>query len=439
MKKIFKVVKVRIVSKSTTEESTMRLIRIANQCTNYKGFIFEESKLKDNEIIFTIRPRKSSKAICSGCGNKSPGYDYSKTRLFEMVPIWGMKTFYEYRMRRVNCVRCQRVVTERIPWAEGKETTTKEFQIFLASWSEVLSWKVVSRRFKTSWEKVYRAVSFVVAYGLDNRDLDGVEAIGVDEVKFQLGHKYLTLVYQLNGNCRRLLWIGKDRTKTCFRNFFDEMEFKQPGFCEDLKYICSDMWKNYIEVAAEKASNALNIVDRFHIMQKFGKALDRVRIDEVKRLHAEGYEPVLTHSKFCFLKRVQNLTSKQAIKLKDLLSMNLRSVRAYLLKEEFNHFWEYKQLASAQKFFHAWCKKAMYSKIEPIKDVVKTLRRHEELIFNWFRAKKLYNNSITEGLNYNVKLTMRNSYGFRTEKAIKVALYHKLAHLPRPRAAHEFC
>jgi len=120
-------------------------------------------------------------------------------------------------MRRVNGPRCG-VKVERVPWAEGKNPLTTTYQVLLARWAKLLSWKPVARVFRTSWDSVCRSVTTVVAWGLAHRSL-GIGAIGVGEVQWQKGPTYLTLVYQIDQGCQRLLWIGKDRTAKTFLGF----------------------------------------------------------------------------------------------------------------------------------------------------------------------------------------------------------------------------
>jgi transposase len=291
-------------------------------------------------------------------------------------------------------------------------------------------------RLQTSWNTVYRAVSRAVDWGLAQRSLDGIEAIGVDEIQWRKGHRYLTLVYQIEEGCKRLLWIGKDRTAKSFLGFFRLLGQERSSA---LQFVCSDMWKAFLKVIARKADQAIHVLDRYHVMAKMNKAIDEVRAQEVKRLKQEGKEPILKHSRWCLLKRPENLTEPQATKLEELLHCNLRTVRAYLLREEFQRFWEYKSPYWAGRFLREWCKQAMRSKLEPMKKVARMLRSHEELLLNWFRAKGTISAGVVEGLNYNVKLTMRKAYGYRSEAAVKVALYHRLGELPEPKSTHEFC
>src|SRR5215831_20655368 len=168
------------------------------------------------------------------------------------------------------------------------------------------------------------------------------------------------------------------------------------------------------------------------------KALDEVRAAESRRMAQQGHEPLLKKSRWCVLKRKANLTPQQRFRLRDLLRYNLRTVRAYLLKEDFHQFWEYNSPTWAAKFLDSWCQQAMRSRIEPMKKVAKTLRKHRELILNYFRAKKMFSSGIVEGLNNKAKVTMRKAYGFRTFRIAEISLYHALGNLPEPKLAHRF-
>lgn len=416
----------------------MQLKTIVNHVERHKSFIYQEARWTDPKtktaIEIPIEPRANSRAICSGCGQPAPGYDRLPARQFEFVPLWQIAVYFVYAMRRVQCATCG-VKVEQVPWCDGKHQLTTTYRWFLAGWAKRLSWKGVSEAFGTSWQNVFRSVQHAVSWGLSHRGLDGIESIGVDEVQWQSGHKYLTLVYQIDEGRKRLLWIGRDRTTRTFLGFF---RMFGPQRSSQLKFVCSDMWKPYLKVLAKKASQAIHVLDRFHIMQKMNKAIDEVRAGETRQLKANGYEPVLKHSRWCLLKRPENLTDKQTVKLSELVTYNLRSVRAYLMKEDFQRFWEYVSPGWAEKFLNQWCARTMRSKIEPMKKVARTLRNHRELILNWFRAKGAISAGTVEGLNNKVKLTTRKSYGFRTYEAIEIALYHNLGGLPEPKFTHRF-
>jgi transposase len=417
----------------------MQLKTILNRVQKFKSFVYGNivwlDSGEDPELLIEVVPRANGKPICSGCGRPGPGYDTLPLRLFEFVPLWGIAVFFSYAMRRVDCPRCG-VTVEAVPWADGKHTLTTTYMHFLAAWARRLSWKETAVIFRTTWEKVFHSVEWAVEWGLAHRDLSNVSSIGVDEVLWHRGHKYLTVVYQIDDGCRRLLWVGKDRTVRTLLRFFRVFGKERSA---QLRFVCSDMWKPYLRVIAKKAAQAVHVLDRFHIAMHMNKAIDEVRAKETRELKAKGLSPILTHSRWCLLKRPENLTPKQEVKLSDLLRYNLKAVRSYLLKEDFQFFWDYVRPYYAGVFLDRWCKRTMLSKIEPMKKVARMLRSHRELLLNWFRAKGTISSGAIEGLNNKLKVTTRKSYGFRTFRATEVALYHTLGALPEPEWTHRFC
>jgi transposase len=417
----------------------MQLKTILNRVQKFKSFVYTTVHWIEHAgqpaLEVEVEPRANGRALCSGCERRRPGYDKLAVRRFEFVPLWGMKVFFVYAPRRVDCSSCG-VRVERLPWATGKHRLTDAYAWFLARWARRLSWKEVAEVFASSWDSVFRSVEMAVDWGRAHADYAGVQAIGIDEIAWQRGHKYLTLVYQIDAHCKRLLWVGNKRKIKTLLGFFRWFGRERS---QALKYVCSDMWKPYLKVIAKKAGQAVHVLDRFHIMMHFSKALDAVRAEETKALKAKGYEPVLTKSRWLLLKRPEHLTDKQDIRLAELLQYNLRSVRAYLLKEEFQFFWSYASPYWAGRFLDQWCTKTMRSKIEPMKKVARMLRGHRELLLNWFRAKGQLSSGVVEGFNGKAKLTSRKAFGFRTYHGAEIALYHALGALPEPEFTHRFC
>ena len=205
-----------------------------------------------------------------------------------------------------------------------------------------------------------------------------------------------------------------------------------------IAFVCSDMWEPYLKVIREKCSEALHVLDRFHIVAKMNKALDEVRAGESRRIASEGRVPVLKKSRWLLLKREENLKDDQRFRLRDILRYNLKTVRAYLLKESFQQLWDYNSPWWAGQFLDQWCRQVMRSRIDPMKKIARSLRDHRELILNYFRAQKLLSSGIVEGLNNKAKVTMRKAYGFRTFRMLELALYHVLGKLPEPKLTHTF-
>lgn len=416
----------------------MQLQTILNRVEKNKSFLYRRVRFTEYtdslELEVEIVPRANGRPICSGCGQKRPGYDRQPLRRFQFVPLWNIAVFFVYALRRVNCPECG-VVVEQVPWCEGKQAHTRTYQWFLAQWARRLSWQEVARVFGTSWQSVYHAVRTAVFWGIMHNIWRNVRTLGVDEIAWRKGHSYLTLVYQLDEDCKRLLWVGQEREKRTLERFFDCLG---PAASAEVDFVCSDMWGPYVDVIAERAKQAVHVLDRFHIMQLMNKAIDDVRRGEVKRLERDGYEPILKHARWCLLKRKENRTRRQTVKLKELLQYNLDSVKAYLLREDFQRFWSYRDPAWAGKFLDEWCERTLRTRLEPMQKVARTLRAHRPLILNWFKAHGRLSSGTVEGFNNKAKLTMRKAYGFKSPEIARIALYHTLSKLPEPKFTHRF-
>jgi len=428
------------LNKNKANEGMLNMLMetVLNDCHKIKGFVYRRSRFEEGDvakiIAVDIESRKNSKGLCMECRKPCSGYDHLERREFYFIGLWGYNVRFYYTPRRVECPE-HGIRVEYLPWAEGKSNITNVFRLFIAHWAKKLSWKEVGEAFKVGWGQVMESVEHVVNYGLEHRILDNISTLGIDEIQYRKGHEYLTLVYQTDAENRRLLWIGKDREAETLKGFF---EWFGPKRIKSLMAICCDMWKPYLKVIKAMAGNALLILDRFHIMKMLNEAVDKTRKMEVASLNLPKEDDPLHKSKWCLLKRPANLTVNQATKMKDLLKRNLQSVKAYLLKEDFQKFWSYTSAAWAEKFLDQWAYMAMRSRIAPIKKVVKTLRKYKECILNWFRTKERISNGIVEGFNGKAKLTMRKSYGFRTYNVLEIVLFHALGNLPEPELTHRF-
>lgn len=202
----------------------MQLKTILNRVAKQPGFVFGAATFVNVagllQLHLQVRARQGSRGVCSGCYVRRPGYDRLPERLYQFVPLWNIAVFFLYAARRVDCDRCG-VTVELLPWAAGKSPLTTTFAWFLQSWAKVLSWKETGRRFGVSWHTVFETVRHAVQWGREHQDLDGIRSIGVDELSWKKGHKYLTLVYQVDHHRKRLLWVGRDRTAASFERFFE--------------------------------------------------------------------------------------------------------------------------------------------------------------------------------------------------------------------------
>jgi transposase len=414
-----------------------------NAIQHFAGFVYQEIELRRQQgraqaIEIRLEPQKGRRGKCSQCQRPSPGYDRLEERSWLHVPLWGIPTYFVYAPRRVECPE-HGVVVEEIPWSEGKRPVTQTMMGFLARWTRRLSWKETAQIFQTSWENVYRSVEWFVQWGLAHRRLEGVRSLGIDEIHWGRGKRadnFLTVLYQIDSGCRRLLWVGPRRTQATLKKGLAALG---PEVVKGLRFICSDMWKPYLGVIAQQTSQALHVLDRFHITMHLNQALDQVRRGESTRLRAAGKKERLKHMRWTLLRRGSRVRGRARQKLRALLCSKLATARAWELKECLCHLWTYKSLLWARTFLDYWCWRAMRSRLEPMKKMARMLRAHEELLMNWFLAKGEISSGAVEGLNNKIRVVTRRSYGFRTYRAMEIALYHTLGRLPEPPWTHRFC
>lgn len=248
----------------------------------------------------------------------------------------------------------------------------------------------------------------IMQWGLEHRQLGPVRTIGVDEIDYGRGHNYLTLAYQIEAGCVRLLWAGRERTEDSFEKLFTLIGMKLAG---KIVFVCSDMWKPYLKLIARHFTTTLNILNCFHVVAKMNLTIGEECAGEVRRMAQDGYEPVLKKSCWCLSKR-KSLTENQRIKLEPTL---------------------------AGKFLDQWCSEVMCSRIEPMKKFARTMRAHRELLLNYFLTEKAFSSRVAEGLNNRAKITGRKIYSFRTIRIAEISLYHVLGKLPEPKLPHSFC
>ena len=417
-----------------------------NRIQAFLGFVYQDIRLccdqhdQVEKIEITVEAHEGVRRRCSQCQRPSPGYDRLPQRRWLFVPLWGIPTWFVYAPRRVRCVE-HGVIVEHIPWSNGKRPVTIAMMGFLARWARRLSWRDTAQAFQTSWEAVYRSVEWFVEWGLAHRQLTGVESLGVDEIHWGHGMKadnFLTVIYQIDPSCRRLLWIGKRRSEKTLRQGLKALG---PELVKGLRFVCSDMWRPYLNVLAAEAGQALHVLDRFHIAQHMNKAVDEVRRAESTRLKSANKDEAkqLKSMRWPLLRKGSRVRGKARKKLNALINSKLDTARAWELKEAFGHFWTYKSTRWAASFLNAWCERALRSRLDPMQKVARMLRNHEELLLNWFRAKGELSSGAVEGLNNKIRVVTRRAYGLRTFKAMEIALYHAIGRLPEPKSTHRFC
>lgn len=408
----------------------MLIESIVRSTLGIKQHVVKSVQQNEEGLEIDLELRKRRRLPCGVCGTLGRVRDRLATRHWKHVPFWGIAVTLRYAPARVDCSKCEEIRVEAIPWSQGKCRLSSGLIWLLASWCKLLAWDQVAKLFGVHWNTVATAVRQAVAYGLEHREMGQVLYIGIDELSRQKGHVYVTNVYDLQE--KRLLWSGEGRSQETLRTFFTE---HGEALKHRVKAVCCDMWQPYIDMVKEHLPEATLVFDKFHITQHLLKAVDDVRREEAHELQKTNPE-LLKRTRYIWLKNPENLTDKQRARLGYLEKLNLRCNRAYLLKESFREFWDYRRKGWAKRFLDQWFWWATHSRLTPLRDFAWMLRRHEQDILSYFDER--ISNGAVEGMNNKAKVVSHRCYGFRTAKNYITALYHCLGKLPEPELTHRF-
>ena len=380
-----------------------------------------ELSVSKGEVTVQVEQEAGAKSCCPSCGKESPGYD-SRRRRWRHLDTCQYKTILVADVPRVKCEE-HGVVTVSVPWAEPGSGFTAMFEALVIDWLKEASTSAVSRLMGLSWNAIDGIMQRAVARGLSRREAVFPTQIGVDETAFRKRHDYVTIVSdQQEGN---VLHVGSDRRKETLKAWYESLTEEQR---ESIQSVCMDMWPAYINATLESLPEAEEKIafDKFHVAKYLGEAVDKVRRQEHKALMAEGYED-LKGSKHDWLYNPENMTRKQKIRFKSLRDSTLKTARAWAIKELAMSLWHYVSKTWARKGWEQWLSWAVRSRLEPIKDVARTIKEHLWGILNAVVLK--VSNGPAEGLNSRIKMIKVRSRGFRNKERFANAIYFHLGGL----------
>ena len=380
-----------------------------------------ELSVSKGEVTVQVEQEAGAKSCCPSCGKASPGYD-SRRRRWRHLDTCQYKTILVAEVPRVKCEE-HGVVTVSVPWAEPGSGFTAMFEALVIDWLKEASISAVSRLMGLSWNAIDGIMQRAVARGLSRREAVFPTQIGVDETAFRKRHDYVTIVSdQEEGS---VLHVGSDRRKETLKAWYESLTEEQR---EAIESVCMDMWPAFINATLESLPEAQEKIafDKFHVAKYLGEAVDKVRRQEHKALMAEGYED-LKGSKHDWLYNPENMTRKQKIRFKSLRDSTLKTARAWAIKELAMSLWHYVSKTWARKGWEQWLSWAVRSRLEPIKDVARTIKEHLWGILNAVVLK--VSNGPAEGLNSRIKMIKVRSRGFRNKERFANAIYFHLGGL----------
>jgi transposase len=369
------------------------------------------------ECDFVVEVSTRGRSRCSRCGRKCARYDRLKPRRWRDLDAFGRRVWLAAALWRVHCEKCG-VVVESVSWADPGSGFTRRFEELVAWLAQRTDKTAVQKQMRIAWRTVGRIIDRVVTRHREPIDYSELRAISVDELSYRKGHRYLTLVTDVERG--RIIWSKEGRSAATLMTFFRKIGFQGRAA---IQHVAIDMSAAYHRAVRRCLRHAIIVFDRFHVQQLASKAVDEVRRDMWRRSRADDEEAArgIKNTRWALLKRPWNVTPKQGEVLSRLAQTNARLYRAYLLKEALAGIYDRLLLPGwARRRLKEWLDWAARSRLEPFVKLARTVRSHLQGILAYFETG--YTTSVSEGLNNKARLATRQAFGFHSADAVRAMI-----------------
>jgi transposase len=374
------------------------------------------------KVTVKVEAESKTQLHCPHCGKPVPRYD-KRHKEWRHLDTCQYQTILAADVPRVKCPE-HGVSLVKVPWAEPGSGFTALFEALAINWLKEASISAVSRQLGLSWNAIDGIMQRAVRRGLARRDLEAIcKRMGVDETAFRKRQDYVTVVTdQERGH---VLYVADDRKKASLVAYYESLTEEQR---EAIECISMDMWQGFIGATLKSIPGAEKKIafDKFHIAQYLGDAVNKVRREEHKALLQVGNE-ILKGSKYAWQTNPDNMSTKDWRAFKDLRNSNLKTARAWAIKEYAMSLWNYVSRTWAEKGWERWYSWAIRSRLEPIKKVARMVKKHLWGIINAVVLDA--NNGHAESTNSKIKMVKVRSRGFRNKDRFKTAIYFHLGGL----------
>jgi transposase len=395
----------------------MTVCKFIRKLLHLKGLLVNDFqfKVRHRQLNLWVKPYKNG-CLCPQCKcRRRIVRTMAEPRVWRDIPICGWSVFFWYYPREILCPIHHRV-QEDIPWADPYSHITYRFEYAMFIYCQLMTQKAAAKLLhipkSTLSDLLHRSINRLRA----GHRIRGLKSIGVDEISYCKGHKYATVVYDLDRAC--VVWVGQGKGRDTIDVFFAQQLSDYQKM--QIKWACCDMSQAYIGAIEDHCPNATLVLDRFHIVKALNVAVDEVRKEQWRKASADNRK-ALKGLRWLLFKHSSNRSKKNTRILNALRKGNRRIHRAWVLKDEFEHFWDYKAPWAAERFLKNWMTTALKSRLDPIRHFVKMLKKHSHRILSFIEAR--ITNATAEGLNRVIKIVKNRASGFRSLKAFTDMIY----------------
>lgn len=377
---------------------------------------FIRTEFKKGAVYFTIK-RPLYACSCSHCGSRRVRNRGYKSRRFRNLPIGSKPTFIRLLFRRLECLDCNRRLQEDIAFSLRRKSYTKAFARYVLELSKEMGIKAIADHLGTSWDMIKQIQQDHLQKKYATLKAKDLRYLAIDEIASHKGHKYLTVVMDLETGA--VIYVGEGRKSESL----DKLWQKLGRYKKNIQAVAMDMWPAFIEAVTTNLPQAKVVFDHFHIAKMFNEKLSELRRDLYREVKDSTQKEVLKGTRWLLLKNGPNLNEdkNEKQKLEEALSLNKPLAIAYYLKEELRLLWQKKTIDGAKKFLGKWCKMAYASGVKILHKMANTLLSHRTGIFNYFYHR--ISTGPLEGTNNKIKVLKRKMYGFRDFEFFKLKIF----------------
>jgi transposase len=371
----------------------------------------KECKLTDisfhhgNVVRLAVKPLKNG-CRCVQCGRRGKIIrTRSQAREWRDLKVGGWHVHFVYAPREIFCPTHGRV-EEQIPWAAPYSRITYRCEYVMLRLCQEMTQKAAAGLLGLASSTLSNLLHRSIDRHREGHRIRGIKHLGVDEISFKKGHKYATLVYDLQSS--KVIWIGQGKGRKTIDEFFESQlsDYQK----QQIEAACCDMSQAYVGAITEHCPNATLVIDRFHIIKALNEAVDDVRKEQWREANKEDRK-LFKGMRWLLFRHSSTRTPEHTRSLRAMEKHNKRIYRAWQLKEEFEAFWEYKAPWAAERFLNKWLTRCLKSRLEPLRRFVNTVRKHMDAILAFTRTR--LTNAISEGLNRVAKIVKNRASGFR--------------------------
>lgn len=375
-----------------------------------------EMSVPDVRVDVHLSHPPGARFACPQCGAQQSVYDHAEERQWRHLDSCQFRTLLHARAPRVKCPE-HGVLQARLPWAEAGSRFTLLFEALAIDVLLSTDVKKAATLLSLTWDEAWHIMERAVVRGRRAKTEAIPHKIGIDEKAIAKGHRYMTLVCDLEE--ATVEYIGDERRQASLAAYFQAFPVEAR---QAIEAISLDMWPPYIKACRDEVPEAERkmVFDRFHIMRYVVEAVDKVRKREHKHLLASG-DATLSKSKYLWLYSQENVPERSRARFDALKGAQLKTARAWALKESLRHFWNYRREGWARQFWKRWYFWATHSRLPPMIDAAKTIARHLPNVLTYFSHR--VSNAVAEGLNSKIATVQKRACGYRNPEHFKIAVY----------------